>query len=66
MLDNSKKGIRLRLDILWILSLILFFSVEMNYDWRTSRLFWYGSLAFVVITYLIAFRARILLNNMTF
>ena len=42
-----------------MLALTLFFTVNINYDWRTGYLAWYGSLFFVLVSYLYAFNGCI-------
>lgn len=51
---------------LWILALAFFFAVNMNNDWRTDYIIWYGALVFVFGAYLAAFNGKIPLIDLSF
>lgn len=66
MLRNSTIKISLTNAQVWSFSLILFFAINMNYDWRKGYLAWYGCLAFVFAAYLLFSNGRILLKRLAF
>lgn len=66
MLRNSTIKLSLTNEHVWSLSLILFFAINMNYDWRKGYLAWYGCLAFVFAAYLLFSNGRILLKRLSF
>ncbi len=43
-------------NFFWNFSLIFFFSIALNYDLRQSRVLWYGSILFLVVSYFICFQ----------
>lgn len=51
---------------LWIASLTLFFTINMNYDWRTGYVAWYGVLALLFVSYVLAYNAGVSLKNLSF
>lgn len=53
-------------SFLWSLALTFFFVINMNYDWQANHIVWYGTLAFVFLSYLIAFNGRIPINDLSF
>ena len=46
-------------ETVWLFALTLFFTINMNYDWRMGYIAWYGTLFLVLISYLYAFEGRI-------
>ena len=66
MLIGKTAGFSIKMTHLWILALVVFFSVNMNYDWRSEYLVWYGSLALIAATYILAFNGKIRVENFSF
>ena len=66
MLDNTKNGFSIKISYIWIFALTVFFSVCMNYDWRTGYIAWYGSLALLAASYFYAFKGKMLFKNLSF
>ena len=51
---------------IWTFALTVFFTINMNYDWRTVHIVWYGCLAFLVFSYMITFQGKFLFSNSPF
>lgn len=66
MLNNKKSGFYIKTSYLWRVALVVFFSISMNNDWRSSRLVWYGSLALILVAYLAVFKGRALIKEPAF
>ena len=56
MTSNNKEHFPKRKAKLWSFSLMIFFIISLNFDWQKDYLFWYGSISFVVLSYLISFK----------
>ncbi len=66
MIKNKESKLFIKSQYLWLLALTIFFSVSMNYDWRDSGVFWYGSLLLVFTSYLLAYNGYIYKELSTF
>jgi len=66
MLNNKTAWATVSLRCFWLPVLTLFFAINMNYDWRTSSLVWYGCLALVCAAYYVGFSARFLIKDVSF
>lgn len=53
-------------NILWILSLALFFAVNMNQDWRTNPVLWYIALVFIFGAYFATFDGKFPFKDLSF
>lgn len=60
------KDISSRNFFLWTFAMVLFFSISSNPQWRADYLLWYGSLAFVFISYLFVFNWSVSIKNFSF
>lgn len=59
MQNVETKRFKFKKDLIWPFALTLFFTININYDWRTSYFAWYGTLFLVLISYLYVFNGRI-------
>ena len=66
MVNDKKVASCAKAPPLWIFALAVFFAVSMNRDWQSIRLIWYGSIAFVAISYLIAFNGKFILSRTSY
>lgn len=62
MIDKKEKSLVGKKEWVWVVALIIFFTINMNNDWHSSSLLWYGCLMLVVIAYVLAFKGAFLLK----
>ena len=53
MLNNDSKTLTIKKEYVWIFALTLFFAINLNLDWNSNRLVWYGCLALLFVAYLL-------------
>ena len=63
MLNNDSKTLTIKKEYVWIFALTLFFAINLNLDWNSNRLVWYGCLALLFVAYLFVFNGKILLKG---
>ena len=51
MLNKTGAGLIVKRELLWTIALTVFFTINMNYDWRTGYIAWYGSLLLIAYSY---------------
>ena len=66
MMNSDAKNSKLVLRFLWNIAITTFFAININYEWRKGYFAWYGSLIFVVVSYLIVHGGRVKLKMSLF
>lgn len=63
---EKSKDVSSQKHFIWVLAMITFFAVSINPQWNVDYLLWYGSLAFVFISYLFVFNWSLSIKNFSF
>lgn len=66
MLNNTGARLVLKKEYLWTIALTIFFIINMNYEWRTGYIAWYGSLSLVMFSYFVTYDGLIQLKMTPF